>query len=129
MKSTAPNHGICVRLFSRSTGLLPPSTLCLIAAFPALVFFTACAGLRPLKPGHSIMTSGHAANSAAVFKTEMRQPENPGQSASQSYERITETELSLPKNSTITEVLTSQEPHQPRVSKQKTILLPEPAIE
>lgn len=63
------------------------------------------------------------------FRSEMKQPENPAQAASQNYERVTETELPLAKGTKVTETVRSQdEKGMPRVVE-KTIELSEPAVQ
>src|SRR3954453_12366652 len=88
-----------------------------------------CAGTRPLRPGGSVMRAGMGTNGIAEFRSEMKQPENPAQAASQNYERITETELPLPKGSKVTETIVTKDEHQQAVTKEKTIILPEPVIQ
>lgn len=86
-----------------------------------------CAGTRALRPGRSVMESRGAAR--AEFRSEMKQPENPAQAASQNYERVTETELPLAKGTKVVEVMRSQdEKGVPRIVE-KTIELVEPAVQ
>src|SRR3954469_11359581 len=59
------------------------------------VALTGCTYTRPLKPGTARMQSKIATNGALEFVSEVKQPENPAQSAAQNYERTTETELPL----------------------------------
>jgi hypothetical protein len=66
---------------------------------------------------------------APQFRTHMQQPENPAQSASQSYEKITETELPLPKGSKVTEVVTTLDETQRPVTQERVIALPEPVVQ
>jgi hypothetical protein len=94
-----------------------------------LVACVGCAGTRPLRPGGSVMRAGMGTNGLAEFRSEMKQPENPAQAASQNYERITETELPLPKGSKVTEILVTKDERQQPVTKEKTIILPEPVVQ
>lgn len=92
-----------------------------------IIVVTGCAGTRPLRPGHSVMQAGSKAS--PKFRSEMKQPENPAQAASQNYERITETELPLARGTKVIETVRSQdEQGQPRVSE-RTIVLSEPALQ
>jgi hypothetical protein len=75
------------------------------------------------------MRAGIGTNGLAEFHTEMKQPENPAQAATQNYERITETELPLPKGSKVTEILVTKDEHQQPITKEKTIILPEPVVQ
>src|SRR4051812_1760953 len=95
----------------------------------AVILCVGCAGTRPLRPGGSVMRAGVGTNGLAEFRSEMKQPENPAQAASQNYERITETELPLPKGSKVTEVLTTRDERQQAVTKERTIVLPEPVVQ
>jgi hypothetical protein len=103
--------------------LLPP----LLAAS----LLSACAGTRPLKPGKATLHSVAPAT-GAQFTSELKQPENPAQSAAQSFERTTETELPLPRGTTVQENTATRDEHAreaPRILSTRTIVLPEPVIQ
>ena len=81
------------------------------------------------EPGGSVCRPAREPTDLAEFRTEMKQPENPAQAASQNYERITETELPLPKGSKVTEIVVTKDEHQQPITKEKTIILPEPVVQ
>src|SRR3954463_14976543 len=95
----------------------------------AVILCVGCAGTRPLRPGGSVMRAGMGTNGVAEFRSEMKQPENPAQAASQNYERITETELPLPQGSKVTETMVTRDARQQPVTREKTIILQEPVIQ
>lgn len=102
-----------------------------IALCLSLVFVVGCAVTRPLKPGTSKMASSAPAT-GAQFASELKQPENPAQSAAQNFERITETSLPLPAGTRVQErTITRDEkkPEAPPVVTEKTIVLSAPAIQ
>lgn len=100
-----------------------------------------CSGPRPLKPGTSriastppaAMAGGAAGLSSSpsqppAFVSEMKQPENPAQAASQNFEETCETVLPIPAQSTVTEsVKTVATKTSPPVEQVKTITLSEPS--
>src|SRR4051812_2841955 len=103
--------------------------LACIAVLATALLLTGCAGTRPLHPGGSLMHASTGTNGLPEFRSEMKQPENPAQAASQNYERITETELPLPKGSKVTETIVTKDDHHQPVTKEKTIILPEPVVQ
>src|SRR4051794_15631555 len=95
-------------------------TLCL-----SLAFVVGCASTRPLRPGTSKIASA-APSTGAQFASELKQPENPAQSAAQNFERTTETSLPLPAGTKIEERSTTRDerkPEAPPVLVEKTIVL------
>jgi hypothetical protein len=87
-----------------------------------------CASGRPLRPGRAAATLGGPA--ALPLTSEITQPENPAQPASQSVERVKETELPLPRATQITEVrVTPRTAVEPAITNTRTIVLSEPTVE
>ncbi len=105
------------------------SAMCLFTTVILCGLLTACSSTRPLKPGHSVLHSGTATNGLQEFRSEMRQPENPAQSAAQHYEKVTETEFPLARGSKVTEIVQSQDDQGRPVTREKTIILTEPTIQ
>lgn len=98
----------------------------------ALVLVSAgCVSTRPLKPGKSAIRSNVSTNGAHEFISEMKQPENPAQSAAQNFERTTETELPLAAGSKVTETVTAPAATagQPPVVSEKTVVLAQPTVQ
>src|SRR5688572_6266086 len=95
---------------------------CILAV--ALII-TGCTAVRPLKPGNSSMRSGSGTNGAPEFRSELRQPENPAQSAAQNYERVSETELPLAAGTKVIERTTGRDEHGHAQEREKTIILAE----
>jgi hypothetical protein len=92
-----------------------------------------CIGPRPLKPGASkIKSVAPTPTAPAQFESELKQPENPAQSAAQNFERTTETALPLPAGTRVQEKITARNEAQleaaPTVSE-KTIILSAPAVQ
>lgn len=90
-----------------------------------------CSSSRPLKPGVAKIQSTAPA-SGAQFTSELKQPENPAQSAAQNFERTTETELPLPAGTRVQETVTTRnerQPEAPPVVQERTITLTEPSIQ
>jgi hypothetical protein len=98
--------------------------LCILVALVA-----GCATSKPLKPGTAVIRSGPATNGLPEFQSELKQPENPAQSAAQNFERTTETELPLAAGTKVAEVLTTRDEHGAPVTKEKAIVLTEPTIQ
>jgi hypothetical protein len=101
--------------------------LCSIAA----CLVAGCSSTRPLKPGVAKIQSS-APSSGAQFASELKQPENPAQSAAQNFERTTETELPLPAGTKVQETVVTRDerkPEAPPVVTEKTIVLHEPTIQ
>ncbi|MDB6058058.1 MAG: hypothetical protein JWO95_1902 [Verrucomicrobiales bacterium] len=65
------------------------------------------------------------------FVADLKQPENPAQSASQNYERITETELPIPAQSKLQEfvITPATQPGTAPVTQQKTVILSAPTLQ
>jgi hypothetical protein len=100
--------------------------LCCLAA--ALV---GCASTRPLRPGVATIKST-APQAGADFASELKQPENPAQSAAQNFERTTEVELPLAAGTKVQETVTvrdEQKPEAAPVVKERTIVLSEPTVQ
>jgi hypothetical protein len=90
-----------------------------------------CTSMRPLKPGKAAIRSNVSTNGVREFVSEMKQPENPAQSAAQNFERTTETELPLAAGSRVTETVTAPPAvaGQPPVVTEKTVVLAQPAVQ
>lgn len=96
----------------------------------AAVVLAGCA-TRPLRPGTSKMASS-APSTGAQFSSELKQPENPAQSAAQNFERTTESTLPLPAGTKVEErTITHDEkkPDAPPVVVEKTIVLAAPTVQ
>jgi hypothetical protein len=76
---------------------------------PAFALLAGCTLARPLKPGTASIESGVGTNGVRSFVSQMKQPENPAQSASQNYERTTVSELPLPEGTEVVERTVSPE--------------------
>jgi hypothetical protein len=100
--------------------------LILLAGILALA---GCTGLKPLKPGVSSIHSGVTTNGAVEFRSEMKQPENPAQAATQNFERTSETELPLPAGTKLVERTPVRDETGQSVNKEKTIVLVEPTVQ
>jgi hypothetical protein len=87
----------------------------------ALVLLPGCTMVRPLKPGTARIQSGTSTNGVRSFVSEMKHQENPAQSASQNYERTTESELPLAAGSQVTERTITPDSFGDRVINEKTI--------
>ena len=75
--------------------------------FGLVLIVAGCSSTRPLKPGKATIRSNVSTNGVHEFVSEMKQPENPAQSAAQNFERTTETELPLAAGSKVVETLTA----------------------
>src|SRR6187551_136703 len=76
---------------------------------PLIAVLAGCTLVRPLKPGTARIQSGVGTNGVRSFVSEMKQPENPAQSAAQNYERTTLSELPLPEGTEVVERTVSPE--------------------
>jgi hypothetical protein len=94
-----------------------------------LCIVAGCTGMRPLKPGNSSIRSGLGTNGLPEFRSELKQPENPAQTAAQNFERVTETELPLAAGTKVTERVVSHDKRGETVSLEKTIVLAERAVQ
>ncbi len=86
---------------------------------------------RPLRPGTAKIASS-APSTGAQFASELKQPENPAQSAAQNFERTTETTLPLPTGTRVEERIVSRDEKKPDaapVVTEKTIVLSAPAVQ
>jgi hypothetical protein len=93
-----------------------------------LILLVGCA-TRPLRPGTSSIKSAAPAG-GAQFASELKQPENPAQSAAQNFERATETSLPLPEGTKVAErIITRERSDGPSIVTEKTIVLSAPAIQ
>ena len=90
-----------------------------------------CGTPKPLKPGVSRIQSNVATNGAREFVADLKQPENPAQSATQNFERTTETELPIPAQSKLQEVIVTPaaQPGEQPVKQEKTVLLSAPTVQ
>ncbi len=100
-----------------------------------LLFVVALCGVgcvtRPLRPGTATIKST-APSSGAQFTSELKQPENPAQSAAQNFERTTETTLPLPAGTKVEERTNTRDekkPEAPPVVTEKTIVLSAPVVQ
>src|SRR6185436_7075741 len=84
---------------------------------------------RPLKPGGASIHSGMATNGAPDFHSELKQPENPAQSATQNFERTTETELPLAAGTKVAESVTARDERGDPVTKERVLVLVEPTVQ
>src|SRR5881394_498959 len=85
-----------------------------------------CTMVKPLKPGSARIQSGVSTNGMRNFVSEMKQPENPAQSAVQNYERTTESELPLPKGTQVRERYSHPDLAGDDLVSERTIVLAEP---
>lgn len=93
-----------------------------------VLLVSGCATGQPLRPGRAAAAIGGSA--ALPLTSEVTQPENPAHPASQTVERVKETELPLPKATQITEVrVTAKAGNEPAVTNTRTIVLSEPTVE
>jgi hypothetical protein len=99
--------------------------------FGLVLIVAGCSSTRPLKPGKATIRSNVSTNGVHEFVSEMKQPENPAQSAAQNFERTTETELPLATGTKVTETVTAPPASagQPPVVSEKTIVLAQPAVQ
>jgi hypothetical protein len=97
--------------------------------FIPLVLAVGCAAPKPLQPGTSAIRTGVGTNGVAEFRSEMKQPENPAQSASQNFERSTETELPLAAGTRVVEVAVSRNERGEAVTRETTIVLSAPTVQ
>jgi hypothetical protein len=90
-----------------------------------------CGSIKPLKPGVARIQSNVATNGAREFVADLKQPENPAQSASQNFERTTETELPIPAASTVREIVITpaSRPGEQPTKQEKTVVLSAPTVQ
>lgn len=90
-----------------------------------------CGAMKPLKPGVARIQSNVATNGSREFVADLKQPENPAQSASQNFERTTETELPIPAQSKVQEVIVTPaaQPGAQPVKQEKIIVLSAPTVQ
>jgi hypothetical protein len=100
----------------------------LIHLIPLLVAI-GCAGTKPLQPGTSAIRTGVGTNGLAEFRSEMKQPENPAQSASQNFERTTEIELPLAAGTKVVDTFVSRDERGEPVTRERTIVLGESTVQ
>jgi hypothetical protein len=101
--------------------------LILLCATAALL--AGCGTIKPLKPGSAMMRSGLNAKGQPEFVSDMKQPENPAQSAAQNFERTTETELAIPALSKIAEVTVTKNDRGEAVTQERVITLAKPTMQ
>jgi hypothetical protein len=75
------------------------------------------------------MRSSAGTNGAPEFTSELRQPENPAQSASQNYERVSETELPLAAGTKILERAVGRDEQGQASERAKTIILAQATVQ
>jgi hypothetical protein len=68
-------------------------------------------------------------NGVAEFTSEMKQPENPAQSAAQNFERSTETELPLAAGTKVVELAVSHNERGEAITRETTIVLSAPTVQ
>src|SRR5580765_3310909 len=100
-----------------------------IVMFVAAVSLCGCAGVRPLKPGAAKIQSNIGTNGVHQFSAEIKQPENPAQSAAQNFERTTETELPLAPGTKVAETVSAPDSAGRPVVTERTIVLAQPTIQ
>lgn len=96
-----------------------------------LTLVAGCASTQPLRPGTANIASSDPAT-GAQFASELKQPENPAQSAAQNFERTTETSLPLPAGTRVEErsiARDEKKPEAPPVVTERTIVLSAPAVQ
>src|SRR3954453_20947428 len=100
-----------------------------IVSFAAIV--VGCGSIKPLKPGVGRIQSNVGTNGVREFVADLKQPENPAQSASQNFERTTETELPIPAQSKVQEVMITPaaQPGAQPVKQVKTVVLSAPTVQ
>jgi hypothetical protein len=94
-----------------------------------LLLAVGCVATKPLQPGTSAIRTGVGTNGVTEFRSEMKQPENPAQSAAQNFERSTESELPLPAGTKVVETVVSRDERGAAVTREKTIVLGEPSVQ
>jgi hypothetical protein len=82
-----------------------------------------------LKPGAARTRSIVSTNGVHEFVSEMKQPENPAQSAAQNFERTTETELPLASGTKVAETVSAPDSGGRPVVTERTIVLAEPTVQ
>jgi hypothetical protein len=80
-----------------------------ISLLVLVVALAGCTATKPLQPGTAVIRSGVATNGAPEFRSELKQPENPAQSAAQNFERTTQTELPLASGTKVTETVATRD--------------------
>src|SRR3954451_16533028 len=100
-----------------------------IVVFSLVLACAGCTMMKPLKPGTARIQSGVSTNGVRNFVSEMKQPENPAQSAAQNYERTTETELQLPRGTHLKEKFSHPDVNGDDLVSERTILLAEPTAQ
>lgn len=102
-------------------------TSLMIAIVASLV--TGCTAIKPLKPGAGRIESSVGTNGVRTLVSEMKQPENPAQSASQNFERSTETELPLATGTKVTERTSAPDQEGRQLVTERTIVLAQPTVQ
>jgi hypothetical protein len=97
--------------------------------FGFVLALAGCTMTKPLKPGKARIQSGGGTNGLGGFVSEIKQPENPAQSATQNFERTTETELPLASGTKVTETVAAPDPAGRPVVTEKTIVLAQPTVQ
>jgi hypothetical protein len=99
--------------------------------FGLVLLVAGCTAMRPLKPGNSVIRSSVGHDGVRGFASEMKQPENPAQSAAQNFERTTETELPLAVGTRMVETVSTPAASASDlpVWREKTIVLAEPTVQ
>src|SRR5436190_21520054 len=99
-----------------------------ILVFSLVLASAGCTMVKPLKPGTARIQSGSGTNGLGGFVSEIKQPENPAQSASQNFERTTETELPLASGTKVIETVSAPDAAGRPVVTEKTIVLGKPTV-
>jgi hypothetical protein len=97
----------------------------------SFVFVVGCTSTRPLRPGVATIKSA-APSTGAQFASELKQPENPAQSAAQNFERTTESTLPLPAGTKVEErtfTRDERKPEAPPAVVEKVITLSKPTVQ
>src|SRR6266704_2425575 len=100
-----------------------------VVLFGFVLALAGCTMVKPLKPGTAKIQSSVGTNGVRQFVGEIKQPENPAQSAAQNFERTTETELPLAAGTRVTETVAAPDSAGRQVVSEKTIVLAQPTIQ
>lgn len=100
-----------------------------IIMFGFMLALAGCTMVKPLKPGTARIQSGGGTNGVGGFVSEIKQPENPAQSATQNFERTTETELPLASGTKVTEKVSAPDSAGRPVVTEKAIVLAQPTVQ
>src|SRR5437870_4144558 len=100
-----------------------------IVMFGFMLAMAGCTSIKPLKPGAATTRSSMGTNGVHEFVGEIKQPENPAQSATQNFERTTETELPLASGTKVAETVSAPDSTGRAVVTERIIVLVQPTIQ